>query len=567
MRPVPIQPMQMPPEDRGKSGHRGRGTALSPAQWLRQHVLAQEEETIASLGELLLPTLLGAMEACWVCAALIGLASAHLFGFSTPLLPLWSPFVYIIGFHWTLVLRERRVASIQQATSEQEAGSKNSKDGQASVVRQDMPLFFVMLVVLALFLIWLQIYAPTRPLYDLTWLATLGSDTLFLDLHFYQALMMVLFSCYLCWRGLRLLSHTVEPSQVIRGLLLGLGVIIAAILLLASVESSGATSPDAIFLFMLIPVFLFLSLVAHALARIVFVRKSHFSGLQGSVVAQERAVITVVASLGIILLLVTLLVGLFADPTFFSSALSVLMPVGIAIGNAYNWLVGIFADILVFLATPIFWLFTFLGSLLPHGKPGTQNIPKQNQKQKLPTHPITNINAAWLPFLRVGLLLVLLLGLVCLVWWAVQHRRRKVLRLRRKDADIHESLWSWLLLWNQVKNILRALFGRFSRYKPRAETQVAGAQGTHPSDPAVRTIREIYRAVLKKAAGRGYQRKKYETPLELRQRLDEGVPLVEPQLESITEAYSMVRYGDSLPNVDDVIAVGEQWRELDQKWV
>lgn len=529
-------------------------------------MLAQEEETIASLGELLLPTLLGAMEACWVCAGLIGMASAGLFGFSTPLLPLWVPFIYIIGFHWALVLREQR-ASAHEATAEEKVGSEGKEDSQMSVVRQDMPLFFLILVAISLFLIWLQIYAPTRPLYDLTWLVTLGSDALFLNLHFYQAFMIVAFSCFLCWRGLRLLNRSVEPSQVIRGLLVGLGVMIAAILLQASTGSSGATTPDTIFLFLLIPVFLFFSLVAHALARIVFVRKSHFSGLQGSVVAQERAVITVMTSLGIILLLVTLLVGLFADPTFFSDAQSVLMPVGSAIANAYNWLVGIFADILVFLVTPIFWLFTFLGSLLPHVKPGTQNTPKQNQRPKLSAHPVTNINASWLPFLRVGVLLLLLLLLVCLVWWALRRRRKKVMRLRRKDGDIHESLWSWLLLWNQIKNILRALFGRFFRHETQAEAQVASVPETLPSDLAARSIREIYRAVLKKAANRGYPRKKYETPLELRQRLDEGVPPVEPQLESITEAYSMVRYGDSQPNVDDVIFVQGQWRELDQKWV
>src|SRR5205085_1256519 len=86
-------------------------------------------------------------------------------------------------------------------------------------------------------------------------------------------------------------------------------------------------------------------------------------------------------------------------------------------------------------------------------------------------------------------------------------------------------------------------------------------------DPAARDIREIYRALLKKAASRGYSRKKHETPLELRQRLDEGVPLVEPQLEMITEAYSLVRYSGSLPDEDDVAAVQSRWRELDQKWV
>lgn len=555
MRPTPIQPLQTPPEDRGAGGKRGR--TLTPAQWLKQRVLAQDEQAITSLGELLLPTLLGAMEACWVDAALIGLASAGLLGFTTPLLPLWAPFVYIIGFQWILALRERRTTHAQMDTEK----------GKVSVVIPDTPLFFLMLAMLSLFIIWLQIYAPTRPLYDLTWLATLGSDILFLNLHFYQAFFIVAFSCYLCWRGLRLLNRSVEPSQVIRGLLLGLGVIIVAILLRAALESAGSVTHDSVILFLLIPLFLFFSLAAHALARIVFVRKSHFSGLQGSVVAQERAVITVIGSLGIILLLVTALVGLFANPAFFSDALHILSPVGMAIGDAYNWLVGIFANIIVFLTTPIFWLITLLLSLLPRAKPNAQNQGNKANRQKPAIHPALDSAATWLPFLRVAVLVLLLLALAALIWWALRRRRRLPVNFLRKDEDIHESLWSWLLLWNQLKGILRALFGRFFRRPAQGKERALAVPDLLPVEPAARDIREIYRALLKKAARHGYPRKKHETPLEFRQRLDESVPLVEPELETITEAYSMVRYGGDLPSAGDLVAVQGQWRALDQKWV
>lgn len=578
MRQFPIQPVPMPPEDREKSGRQrdqgGRGTALSPAQWLKQHILNDEEEAISSLGELLLPTLLGAMEACWVDAALIGLASLGLLNYSAPLLPLWAPFVYIIGFHWLLILREGHAATspqADQANASSTSGKDNSDNAKVAVRIPDAPLLFIVLAVLSLFIIWLQIYSASRPLYDLTWLAALGSDTLFLNLHFYQAFFIIAASCYLCWRGLRLLNRTIEPSHVIRALLLGLGVIIATILLRAAIQSAGATSVggETVFLFLLIPLYLFLSLAAHALARIAFVRRFHLSGLQGNTVAQERAVIAVIASLGMILLLMTALVALFAAPSFFAGALRLLVPVGEAIVVAYNWLVGIFAYILVFVVTPIFWLLSWIGSLLPRRKASMPVQPVSATTGKSVVHPTNNITASWLPYLRVGVLVLLLMALVFLVWWALRRRRRSVVRIQRKDGDIHESLWSWLLLWSQLKGILRAILGRFFRTSPRG----AQAQGTQnaqellASSPSARTVREIYRALLKKAASRGYPRKKYETPLELRQRLDEGVPLVEPQLESITEAYAQVRYGGTLPDTDELIAVQGQWRELDQKWL
>ena len=86
-------------------------------------------------------------------------------------------------------------------------------------------------------------------------------------------------------------------------------------------------------------------------------------------------------------------------------------------------------------------------------------------------------------------------------------------------------------------------------------------------EPAARSIREIYRAFLKKAARRGYPRKRFETPNEFKQRLDEKVPLAEPQLEMITGAYALTRYGGDVPDDAQLELVRRKWVELDQKWV
>ncbi len=163
--------------------------------------------------------------------------------------------------------------------------------------------------------------------------------------------------------------------------------------------------------------------------------------------------------------------------------------------------------------------------------------------------------------------ILLLLLVAGLIWLALRRRRKLPLRLSRLDEDLHESLWSWLLLWSQLKAMLRALFGRlFSRGSEHEDVALA-TPAEIVADPAARTIREIYRALLKKAAGRGYPRKKDETPHEFRQRLDEQAPPVEPQLEAITEAYMQVRYGGSLLDEVEVASVRGQWSELDQKWV
>ena len=131
---------------------------------------------------------------------------------------------------------------------------------------------------------------------------------------------------------------------------------------------------------------------------------------------------------------------------------------------------------------------------------------------------------------------------------------------------MHESLWSWSLFWAQFKSLWLALLRRFLPKRAKeVEEQVATEK--IEGEPSVRTIREIYRALLRKATQRGYPRKKYETPYEFQQRVDESVPLAEPQLEVITSSYAATRYGGAVPDEAEVAYVRRVWDELNQKWV
>ncbi len=557
-----------------------QGSVLTASQWLTRRVLAPQDTSVNSLGEFLLPTLLGAMEACWVDAVLIGLASAALLGSSVPLLPLWAPFVFIIGSQWLLHYVDRRDGSArsQEAEEDNGRGDPGGRPGttahgrgdpggrpgnEEGHVKNSIPgasLLFVIMGAFCLYIIWLQVYAQTMPIFDLRWLSTLVSDILFFNTHFYQALFITGLSAYLCWRGLRLSSRVVEPSDVFRVLCIGLGVILAVILLRASLESYKASFADDVNLLLLIPIFLFLSLAAHALARITFVRHTHPTGLQGSIVAQERAVITIIASLGLVLLLVTVAVGLFASPAFLASVEQGLSFVGII----YGWLTGALAWVMVLIVTPIFWLISFIH---PSEHPQTiRNLAPPPTKTKPQIPPAVMFVQSIFPYVSALLAVLFILLMILIIRRLLRRRKRTSIAKNLQKEDIHESLWSWSLFWGQVKSLLRAFFGRFfPRRVVKEETIVIPAEIR--GDPAARNIREIYRAFLKKATARGYARKKDETPNELRQRLDEKAPIVEPQLEVITEAYARVRYGAILPDAGDVASIQGTWSELDQKWV
>src|SRR6266581_3498269 len=130
----PKQPENKKEEDQGAS---------TLAQWLKEQLSVPQERTISSLGEFLLPTLLGIMESCWIAAILIGLAGAGLFESSEPLLPLCAPFILIVGSIWLFYYAAQRGAK---------KGS-SSQNETAKIAIPDTSLFIILVGVLSLFFI------------------------------------------------------------------------------------------------------------------------------------------------------------------------------------------------------------------------------------------------------------------------------------------------------------------------------------------------------------------------------------------------------------------------------
>ncbi len=541
--------MESPPKKPENTKEETQG--VSPAaHWLKDWIFVPQEPTISSIGEFLLPFLLGAMESCWIVAILIGLASAGIFESSEPLVPLWAPFTIIIGslllFHY-LGLRTVKKAS-----------SHPGED--LKIATPDTFLFAILIGVLSIFFVWLHIYAQIAFIFDPKWLSALFNDILLLNGHFYELVCIVGLLFLLGWLGIRLINRQVEPSDIFRGLCLGLGVIIVVIILRTGQASAGVVFHDDAILLLLIPLFLFLSLTAHALARVVFIRQSHPAGLQGSIVAQERAIIGLIGSLGVAFLLIALLIGSTTNPAFLAGVERALASLGVL----YNWFVELVATIVVILATPIFWLISFI-------HPSTQS-PKSTNLHRVPVKgkpAIIPLDAAFahaiIQILSIVIPILFILLMVMLIRWTL-HRRRVRKRVNRQNQDVHESLWSWSLFWMQFKAILYALLAHLIRRETTTEDVVVVTEEIQ-AEPAARSIREIYRAFLKKAARRGFPRKRFETPYEFKQRIDEEVPAAEPQLEVITEAYALTRYGGDVPDEAQLELVHRKWIELDQKWV
>lgn len=533
------------------SGPTGEQTprAVTSLQRLLQH--GAQLETASSVGEAVVPFFLAALEACWFNGVLIGLAGVDFLHTGTALLPFWGPFLLLGAALW---LFQR---TIVQEASPQENESAHEQESSPHV-SADFRLLFGVLALLDVVLIWLQIYSGTNFLLDPRWLLAFVNDLLSLNDHFYQALALVAMAIYFCWRGSRLAQIRIEPGEVWRRTWVGLLILLAAIFLYALHSGTGGNGNDIV-LVLLLPAMLYCSLSAHALARISFVRRSHPFGLEGNVVTQERAVLSVIGGVGLLMLVLTLLGGLFFNGAFFEA----LQPAWRAIATLYDWLVNAITLLLGWILTPLFALLTRLFPPI-NRKTIPQTPPTGPIKGRL-IPPVTSTAPGIILAGKIILPLLILLGLSVLLWLTLRRRKRRRIVRNRASGDIHESIWSWELFWRQFKAFWATLF-RLNRRTDEAAQDASGALDL-PGESAARTLREIYRALLKKAATLGYVRLRHETPHEFQQRVNRlRASSSEPQLGLLTDAYSSLRYGGQLPDEYELASALRNWEELERKW-
>ena len=517
----------------------------SVSQKTELHDDTSSSATHLSQGERVLPYLLAVMEMCWVDTILIAIAGTT--SSSTFWLPLWVPFVVIAGS----CCLAKSFSRISVATDGESSRSKLSFSGTLLVV--------LLVMGAALFSLWNGLYASSVAFYDPTWLGNLLSDVFLLGNEAFRIVVIIALILYFYWRGLRLARTAIEPGNVFFGIRLGLGVMLAVIVYRAATDT---TASNEAWLLFLIPLFLVVALIAHAFAQTSFVRTLHSSGLQGSVSVQERALFIISIAFGAVLFLASLAVGVFASPDFLSEVQSIFAPVVIA----YNWLTVAIAFVMTLLIAPFILLLQFL-----HLK---YQPPKIKTEQPTPLtrycleHPHASqcvppqgSNDLLLTLIKILLPIVVVLLIVLIVMLLTRARR---MRISRNVDEVHESLWSWELFLTQLRAFLQALWLRLFPRRPAVALE-QGSIDERSVEPTARSVREVYRAMLRWAADRGYPREKNETPYEFRLRLHARLPLTEPELGTMTDAYTAIRYGRAVPNEAEVAHVQQVWSQLRQK--
>ena len=258
-----------------------------------------------SQGERTLPMLFATMEACWIAAALMGLASINFLGMNSPLIPLWLPFILLVGSCWlTQKIKSGRVSS-----------------------RKNM----LLITLTALILVGLIIAG-------LLW-------TFKLDV--YQSCSIAVLVLCLCLRGSYLSYRGIHPSYAIKTFQFGIGIAIVVILVRSIRTRMGIVFHDDFVLLLILSLLVSLWLITHTLANIVYIRHFHPSVERDERSAvQERASMFTVIATSLILVVLAFVAGSIINPTLLTDAQGPLQ-------STYSLLVNAIAHGLIFLLTPI----------------------------------------------------------------------------------------------------------------------------------------------------------------------------------------------------------------------
>jgi hypothetical protein len=353
---------------------------------------------------------------------------------------------------------------------------------------------------------------------------------------------------YLWWRGIVLGQTTSYFRDIYRTFVLGMvSLIILIIFWQISASSERFTKPGAE-VGWYIMAFFFFGLVSIAVCHFYLMRRS---------MPREEATLTSVwrwlpIMLGVIggVVLVGFGVASIFSPSLFES-----------IGHGFNVIGNYLGTAVSYILWPIIyvfeWLIKFLVFLLNllRGTPqqsanATANMTQPQFPQVIPKElpPWVTEAVKWFVAAVVAGLVIFFLAR------AVSRMRQR--RGREEIEEIHESLWSWKGLRDDLKELLGMMGNRFRR-KP------AAAGYSFDEDAAGRLdIREIYRHVLWEGRRSGMPRRRHETPSEYSGRVGRAVPEGEASLKNITGEYEDVRYGEIKVPEEQVDKANSLWQTL-----
>jgi len=382
-------------------------------------------------------------------------------------------------------------------------------------------------VVLGCLAVWAQHYRGV-PAWNPVWIGALlraAHDTL---PAVPKPVLAALAAAALWWRGLALGTRDTDAGGIEAAYKSGVAAIVAYLLAAAIYADTAGFRAAGPVLPASMPAFFMLGLSALALARLAVIWDRGQPEERAHVPARGWALL-VVGVVGLMLLVASASAGLAAADvfTYVGLALQPLLPV-----------LEVVFLVLFFVAEIVARVIIAVLSRIPQ-RDVREAVPPPaglddllRRLREIHVHPTVIEGARW----SMVLVATVLLGVGMALTVVLMRRRRG-----RPDEDQHESVWS-------TRALLRGLGSLVFRLPSRR------APADRSPDPAVRSLRRIYRELLLLGRRAGAPRDPAATPREHGPRLTGALPAAAGEIAALTEAYERVRYGAWRPPPAEVRA-------------
>ena len=407
----------------------------------------------------------------------------------------------------------------------------------------DIPLIAHRLVTVGVALLsvlvflWLSFHTRYR-FTDWHWIADMGSHAFDFSYALPYEWSVFLMIAYLWWRGIGISQKTLGTATV--GFYFRWGIVAYIWFHLAGLFWRGSRDLSP-----LIFAFFFCGLLAVALARAEDVTRRH-TGIRSPFNGNW---------LGILLggTLLVLLLGLGV-----ASMLSVS-----GIGTALLWLRPVLSLLqaalsaviiaLAYLLQPLMWFLVQLGKRYL-GEQFARDLGSEGQRllELLPTDEQMVATPWYLHALKITVLLGVIAVVLLVIFWTVnRHRQRQALGRQEE----RESVWS---AGDVTPDLIGALRGGLQKIKDG----LAGLGQPGVDQYSLSSVRRIYASMVRLATSAGYPREKSVTPYEYLSGLCETFPGNEEVVQTITEAYIKVHYGEVPFSKEELARVRDAGRQI-----
>jgi large-conductance mechanosensitive channel len=354
---------------------------------------------------------------------------------------------------------------------------------------------------------------------------------------------------YLWWRGIILGQTTSYFRDIYRSFIIGMVALIFLVIIWQISSGSGRFDAPGPEIGLNVMGFFFFGLMAIAISHI-YIRRSAMPKEEAALTSVKRWLPMMLGVIGGMVLVGFGVASIFSSEFFntigrganavFSSLGKIVEYILIPLNYVFDWIFKV-----------IQWLINLLRSepVEMEGQGGNMTgmgLPEVAGKE-LPLWVTESIK--WLVIAIIVAVIIFILA-------------KAISRLRsRRDRDeieeIHESLWSWKGLKDDLKELLNMMGQRFRR-KP------AAPQPYHLREDASGRldIREIYRHLQWEGARSGFPRRRQETASEYSNRLQRSVPDSGEPLNEVTGLYENVRYGETSLPEEQVDNANSLWRTL-----